>query len=68
MFLQDRIDTRTRVTRKDNPRHQGRVAAVSGLATGMPGLVAQATYRVVWDNGWREDFDRERFTDELTRY
>jgi hypothetical protein len=46
-----------RVTRYDNERHQGRIEAIFSMASGATRLayIDSATFRVLWDNGWRED-------------
>jgi hypothetical protein len=47
------------VERCDNPRHKGVIVAIFGTAPGAPGVAfaSAATFRVLWDNGWREDCD-----------
>lgn len=46
-----------RVSRCDNPCHEGVIVAVFGFSGNVAG--EHATFRVLWDNGWREDCDRD---------
>lgn len=67
MFLHDYIKVGSRVERADNPRHAGRVVAIHcDTAARDPALIAGSTFRVLWDNGWREDCKRDEIKREET--
>lgn len=53
MWYHEYITIGHRVERSDNPRHQGRVDAISKADASQ--LLKLATFRVTWDNGWKED-------------
>jgi len=59
MWLHEYIKVGTRVRRADNPSHHGVVLMVSGnQAKTVEAAQAVAVFRVLWDNGWREDCSR----------